>query len=53
MKPPFARALLIFLVLNLCQTSPGFYVSAVQVFWEKKKNTVGKGEIAHHERLFP
>ena len=37
MKPPFARALLIFLVLNLCQTSPGFYVSAVPVLWEKKK----------------
>ena len=38
--------------LTLSQTSPGFYVSAVQVFWI---NTVGKGEIAHHEQflLFP
>ena len=37
--------------LTLSQTSPGFYVSAVQVF----RNTVGKGEIAHKEQflLFP
>ena len=27
--------------LTLSQISPGFYVSAVQIFW----NTVGKGEI--------
>ena len=34
------------LLLTLPQTSPGFYVSAVQVFW---KHTVGKGEIARDE----
>ena len=36
---------------NLSQTSPGFYVSSVQVF----ENTEGKGEIARHEQflLFP
>ena len=39
-------------VLTLSQTSPGFYVSAITVFFE---NTVGKGEIAHDEQflLFP
>ena len=31
-------------LLTLFQTSPGFYVSAVQFFW----NTVGKGEIARN-----
>ena len=38
-------------VLTLSQTSPGFYLSAVQVF----KNTVRKGEIARNEQflLFP
>ena len=38
--------------LTLSQTSPGFYVSAVQVFGEK---TAGKGEIARYEQflLFP
>ena len=37
--------------LTLSQTSPGFYVYAVQVF----ENTVGKGEIARNEQflLFP
>ena len=37
--------------LTLSQTSPGFYVSAVQVFLE----TVGKGETARNEQflLFP
>ena len=37
--------------LTLYQTSPGVYVSAVQVL----ENTVGKGEIAHNEQfhLFP
>ena len=37
--------------LTLSQTSPIFYVSAVQVF----ENTVGKGEIALNEQylLFP
>ena len=33
--------------LTLSQTSPGFYVSAVQVF----ENTVGKGEIARNEQF--
>ena len=39
-------------VLTLSQTSPGFYVSAVQAAFE---NTVGKGEIARNEQflLFP
>ena len=39
------------MTLNLSQTSPTFYVSAVHVF----KNTVGKGEIAGNEQisLFP
>ena len=39
------------LILTLSQTSPSFYVSAVQVF----ENTVGKGEIARNEQflLFP
>ena len=32
----------------LSQTSPGIYVSAVQVFFE---NTEGKGEIAHNEQF--
>ena len=38
-------------VLSLAQTSPGFYVFAVQAF----ENTVGKGEIARNEQflLFP
>ena len=38
--------------LTLSQTSPGFYVSAVQAFL---KNTEGKGEIARNEQflLFP
>ena len=37
--------------LTLSQTSPGFYMSAVQVFL----NTVGKGEIPRDEQfpLFP
>ena len=37
--------------LTLSQTSPGFYVSEIQVF----ENTVGKGEIARNEQflLFP
>ena len=37
--------------LTLSQTSPGFYVSVVQVF----ENTAGKGEIARNEQflLFP
>ena len=37
--------------LTLSQTSPGFYVSAVQIFWKH----CGKGEIAHNEQflLFP
>ena len=37
--------------LTLSQTSPGFYVSAVQVL----ENTVGKEEIARNEQflLFP
>ena len=37
--------------LTLSQTSPGFYMSAVEVF----ENTVGKGEIACNEQflLFP
>ena len=37
--------------LTLSQTSPGFYVSSVEVF----ENTVGKGEIARKEQflLFP
>ena len=34
-------------VLTLSQTSPGFYVSAEQVF----ENTVGKGEIARNEQF--
>ena len=40
-------------MLTLSQTIPGFYVSAVQVFF--KKNDVGKGEIARFEQflLFP
>ena len=33
--------------LTLSQTSPGFYVSTVQIF----ENTVGKGEIAHNEQF--
>ena len=33
--------------LTLSQTSPGFYMSAVQVF----ENTVGKGEIARNEQF--
>ena len=33
--------------LTLSRTSPGFNVSAVQVF----KNTVGKGEIAQNEQF--
>ena len=39
--------------VTLSQTSPGFCVSAVQVFW--KQNTVGKGEIACNKQflLFP
>ena len=39
------------IMLTLSQTSPGFYVSAVQVF----ENNVGKGEVAHNEQflLFP
>ena len=38
-------------MLTLSQTSPGFYVYAVQVL----SNTVGKGEIARYEQflLFP
>ena len=38
--------------LTLSQTSPGFYVSAVQAFL---KNTEGKGEIARNKQflLFP
>ena len=41
-----------FQTLTLSQTSPGFYVSTVQVFFE---NNVGKGEIARNEQflLFP
>ena len=35
-----------FIVLTVSQTSPGFYVSAVQV-----ENTVGKGEITRDEQL--
>ena len=33
--------------LTLSQTSPGFYVSAAQVF----ENAVGKGEIARNEQF--
>ena len=33
--------------LTLSQTSPGFYMSAVQSF----ENTVGKGEIACNEQF--
>ena len=38
--------------LTLSKTSPGFYVSAVHVFF---LNTVEKGDIAHNEQflLFP
>ena len=38
-------------VLTLSQTSPDFYMSAVQDF----ENTMGKEEIAHYEQflLFP
>ena len=38
-------------VLTLSQTSPGFYVSTVEVFW----STVEKGEIARNEQflLYP
>ena len=37
--------------LTLCQTSPAFYVSAVQVFWKN----CGKGEIVRYKQflLFP
>ena len=39
------------MLLTLSQTSPGFYVSAIQAF----ENTVGKEEIARNEQflLFP
>ena len=36
------------IILTFSQTSPGFYVSAVQVFL---KNTVGKGEIACNKQF--
>ena len=35
------------MLLTFSQTSPDFYVSAVEVF----ENTVEKGEIAHKERF--
>ena len=35
------------MALTLSQTSPGFYVSAVQVFWKHR----GKGEIARNEQF--
>ena len=40
------------IALTLSQTSPGFHVPAVQVFFE---NTVRKGEIVRYEQflLFP
>ena len=37
-----------FYLLTLSQTSPGFYVSAVQGFWKH----CGKGGIAHNEQFF-
>ena len=36
--------------LTLSQTSPGFYVSAVQLYYPFE-NTVGKGEIARNEQF--
>ena len=41
----------LFYVLTLSQTGPGFYAPAVKVF----ENTAGKGEIARNEQflLFP
>ena len=40
--------------LTLSQTSPSFYVFALQIF-KSFENTVGKGEITHNEQflLFP
>ena len=35
--------------LTLSQTSPGFYVSAVQIF----RKHCEKGEIAHNKHFFP
>ena len=43
---------MLMITLTLLQTSPGFYLSAAQVFW---KHVLGKGEIARYEQflLFP
>ena len=38
-------------ILTLSQTSPGFYVSAVQVFYKSFENTAGKEEIARDEQF--
>ena len=44
---PFSLNMALTFFLTLSQTSPGFYVSAVQVF----ERTAGKGEIAHNEQF--
>ena len=43
----FKLSNIVFFGLTLSQTSPGFYVSAVQVF---RKTLLGKGEIAHNSQ---
>ena len=40
----------VYIGLTLCESSPGFYVSAMQLFFKK---SVAKGEIARNEQFLP